>query len=323
MNPRRSLLLGTAASGVAAALGSPSLAQPRPAPRPFAFALIGDLPYSDADESNLSALLAATDAESLAFVLHVGDLKGGQESCGDALLARRQALLARSAHPLVLLPGDNEWTDCHRRAAGGFEPQERLAALRARFWSTPEPMGRRGPDAVAAMAFERQRAMPENARWRIGGVYFVAVHVVGSNNGFDEYPGSRAEFAARRDLNRRWLFDALAAALRERADALVIATHGNPEFGAWFAKDGFTEWIEWLQEVAAAFTQPILLLHGDTHRFRVDHPLVDRAGRTVDHFTRIECFGWPFTSSWVRIGYDPAAPERFSITTREVRPTTG
>lgn len=323
MNPRRALLRAAAASGIGAASVPWSLAQPRRAPRPFAFALIGDLPYSDADESNLAALLAATDAEQLAFVLHVGDLKGGQESCGDTLLARRQALLARSAHPLVLLPGDNEWTDCHRRSAGGFEPLERLAALRARFWSTPGPMGRRGADAVTAMAFERQRAQPENARWRIGDVHFVAVHVVGSNNGFDEYPGSRAEFVARRELNRRWLFDTLAVALRERADALVIATHGNPEFGAWFAKDGFTEWIEWLQEVALAFTQPILLLHGDTHRFRVDHPLVDRAGRTVDHFTRIECFGWPFTASWVRIGYDPATPERFTVTPREVRPATG
>ncbi|MEU6787396.1 hypothetical protein ABZ912_50105 [Nonomuraea angiospora] len=32
--------------------------------------------------------------------------------------------------PFVLTPGDNEWTDCHRTAAGGYAPTERLDAVR-------------------------------------------------------------------------------------------------------------------------------------------------------------------------------------------------
>jgi len=169
---------------------------------PFAFALIGDLPYSDLDEPRLAAMLAQIDAEPLAFVVHVGDIKASREACSNELYQRRLKLLEASAHPLVLLPGDNEWTDCHRRSAGSFDPRERLAMLRKTFWSRPEPLGRNGHSAISSMAFERQTQMPENVRWKIGAVRFVAIHVVGSNNGLDEYPGSRDEFSSTVDRGR-------------------------------------------------------------------------------------------------------------------------
>ena len=36
--------------------------------------------------------------------------------------------------PLLYTPGDNEWTDCHRPAAGRYNPLERLDAVRATFF---------------------------------------------------------------------------------------------------------------------------------------------------------------------------------------------
>ena len=47
---------------------------------------------------------------------------------------RRRALLARSVHPLVLLPGDNEWTDCHRLGAGGHDPRADFGAFGLALW---------------------------------------------------------------------------------------------------------------------------------------------------------------------------------------------
>jgi hypothetical protein len=45
----------------------------------------------------------------------------------------------------------------------------------------------------------------------------------------------------------------------------------------------------------------VLLVHGDTHRFRVDSPLRDPAsGAPVANFTRMEVFGSP-GMNWVRI----------------------
>jgi hypothetical protein len=49
------------------------------------------------------------------------------------------------------------------------------------------------------------------------------------------------------------------------------------------------------------FDGEVLLVHGDTHRFRVDSPLRDPAtGAPVTNFTRAEVFGSP-GMNWVRI----------------------
>ena len=49
--------------------------------------------------------------------------------------ARHAADLFRSLPvPVLYTPGDNEWTDCHRRRAGGFDPRERLTRLRQMFY---------------------------------------------------------------------------------------------------------------------------------------------------------------------------------------------
>jgi hypothetical protein len=261
------------------------------------------------------------NADGLQCVIHVGDIKTSMEPCTDALYARRKALLERSAHPLILLPGDNDWTDCHRTPSGGYDPRERLAALRKLFWSTPYALGK--PEAMQREASrpERQPDFPENVRWRIGNVQFVALHVVGSSNGLNKYPGSRSEFELRDSANRAWLSDSLSLALRSQADAFVLAIHGNPGFQRTPAP-GYSGFMQGLQELAQAFRQPILLLHGDSHTYRVDRPLRDANGHPVEHLTRIECYGAPMTQSWVRIAYDPLLLARFRVSAMHVRPRT-
>ena len=39
--------------------------------------------------------------------------------------------------PLIYTPGDNEWTDCHRRSNGGYDPLERLGRLRDVLFDEP------------------------------------------------------------------------------------------------------------------------------------------------------------------------------------------
>lgn len=319
--------LALAALGAAGALGGSVYAAARnsnlpataPAREAFAFGLIGDLPYFDLDEPNLASLIADMNADALECVIHVGDIKTSMEPCDDALYARRKAIMDRSTHPFVLLPGDNDWTDCHRTPSGGYDPRERLAALRKLFWSTPNALGR--PEVMQRRAgrLERQTECPENVRWRIGGVQFVTLHVVGSSNGLNKYPGSRSEFELREAANRIWLQDSLSLALRTQADALVLAIHANPGFQRTAAA-GFSGFMQSLQDLVQTFAQPILLLHGDSHTYRVDRPLRDAQGRTVEHLTRIESYGAPLSQSWVRIAYDPLLPSRFRVSVMHVRP---
>ena len=59
----------------------------------------------------------------------------------------------------------------------------------------------------------------------------------------------------------------------------------------------------------------MLLVHGDTHRHRVDRPLRDpESGATLANFTRVEVFGYP-TMNWVRIRVsEQAGRVRFEVT---------
>jgi hypothetical protein len=109
------------------------------------FALLGDTPYDDAQRAQFPALVDAVNADpAIRLVLHAGDVKSGSTTCDDARFADLAALYDTFRDPFVLTPGDNEWTDCHRTAAGGYLPTERLEAVRRYFF--PEPgrtLGRR------------------------------------------------------------------------------------------------------------------------------------------------------------------------------------
>jgi hypothetical protein len=64
-------------------------------------------------------------------------------------------------------------------------------------------------------------------------------------------------------------------------------------------------------------------VHGDSHYFRVDKPLLDGQGRRVENFTRVETFGdHPENGNndvqWVEVGVDPRDRDVFSFTPRIV-----
>ena len=104
-----------------------------PKPAKFSIALIGDLPYSQAQEPEFVNLMVDLDRADVAFTVHDGDFKGGSDPCNDDLYQLRLKQFNDSKHPFFYVFGDNEWTDCHRAAAGGYNPFERLSYLRSLF----------------------------------------------------------------------------------------------------------------------------------------------------------------------------------------------
>src|SRR5206468_3374984 len=82
--------------------------------------------YTAAQEPMVARVLESINAETLAFVVHDGDLGAPRNgSCTNELWARRLAQFQASPHPLIYTPGDNEWTDCHAGEVAGYEPRER------------------------------------------------------------------------------------------------------------------------------------------------------------------------------------------------------
>lgn len=291
---------------------------------PLSFGLFGDTPYSHWERQHLPELIAEMDREDLAFVVHDGDIKSGSGECSDAALRDILGVFRDSAHPLIYVPGDNEWTDCHRRSNGGYDPRERLAKLRQLFFADDHALGRR------TLRLERQSSDPahsayrENVRWEAGGVLFVGLNVPGSNNNFQGAKGSgpAAEFHQRSAANRAWLAQAFALARERRLAGLLLVIQGNPGFHAANAgrpETGYAEFLEQLRDEMLAFPGQVVLVHGDTHHHRIDQPMEHPAtGQTIANFTRVETFGSP-GFGWVKGSIDTAHPRLFRFEPRLFR----
>jgi hypothetical protein len=146
------------------------------------------------------------------------------------------------------------------------------------------------------------------------GVLFVALHIVGSNNGYaPDDPAAVAEFEARDAANVRLLRQATALARERDAAAMVIIFHANPQFEKAHPARGFVRLRRALVELMGAYPGPVLAIHGDTHRFKHDRPLIDPAtGEPFKRFVRTEVPGSPVVGGvWVNV--DPRAEEPFEV----------
>ncbi|HVL35769.1 MAG TPA: hypothetical protein VM489_08885, partial [Burkholderiales bacterium] len=248
------------ALGLAALLAACASAASVPPGAAVVFGVLGDVPYSQAEVEQLDRVIDEMNAEALAFVVHVGDIGRSTraQACGDEWLLARQRQFARIRHPFVLLPGDNEWSDCRN-------PLERL-----RFW--------RKLFCTPTLKVEVQAGeYCEHVRWEAGGRVFVALNVPGHDNNLrhpEHQPRMRAVMA--------WLDE--AAALAEQREGLVVLMQANPFVTV--PRDGFAPLRERLEALGARMPGRVLLIHGDTHVFKDDEPLPG--------VRRIEVWGSPF-----------------------------
>ncbi len=318
---------------------APAQTSPQPSPdAPFSFVAFGDMPYCQptapqdcpAEQGRVARLMGDINATRPAFSLYVGDTKGGSEVCTDDTVLRAFSFFGLATHPLVYTPGDNEWTDCWQDRAGRFDPLERLALLRARFFADGRSLGRqRMPLARQADLDPANRLYVENARWQRGAVTFVTLHVPGSNNNRPTEPGEAGtivpppgameEFTARNAANLAWLVAAFAEARRADSRALVIATQADLFYVQRCGRgydSGYRDTRTAIEREAAAFGRPVLLVHGDSHFWLHDRPLA-----AAPNLTRIMVPGERDTRA-VRVEVDPAAadPWRFTLVGADDRP---
>ncbi len=303
---------------------------------------MGDLPYTGEDEQKFPSLMRALNDAPLAFVVHMGDIESdargyavfrtGAMPCTDQAFAARKSLFGTSKHPFILTPGDNDWTDC-RYAAPAFDPVERLGRLRDVFFQGDRSLGQHTLALTRQSSDPRYAKYRENALWTYGGVLFVTLHSVGSNNNLGVNAEGDAEFAERNTANLAWLKHAFERAQRDGDRAIMILTQANPGFetrgsssvaqskdpGVVPTVTPFDDLLDALERETLAFGRPVVYVHGDTHYFRVDKPLLGtRSGRTIENFTRVEVFGSP-NVHWVRAIVDPADPGVFTFKAEVVR----
>lgn len=333
-SPKRRLNLGRLLAAAAIPFVSSANAEPRSvaaadtsAAGEFTFAVIGDIPYSTLDVPLFYSVLAAIDP-SCEFILHLGDFKASTDSCDDNNLNKRIAMLDSAQQPLIYVPGDNDWSDCIKPSAGGFRPFDRLEFLRSRAFAHNRSLGRNPLRLRHQQASSGHGAVPENLRWRHGAALFVTLNRPG---GIDLRKFSNEESVLISELyraNEIWLRQAFDDARQAGIRQLVIAAHVNPKFendhGGWrlpSRRDEQASFRRLLADLTERFDGQVLFIHGDTHWFQVNQPLRNRAGEEVPNFTRLECYGTPFSSSWVQVRVGTRSAPAFVISTHHVDPT--
>jgi hypothetical protein len=303
-------------------------------------------------------LIADMNSQDLAFSVHDGDLKAGNGvtanppsvPCDDALYAKGLAYLNQLDAPAMFTPGDNDWTDCDRPANGGFNSLERLDHERQVFFSTTSSAGRHpmqqevqstpsclGYVSGPATGPTVTKPVPcvENRRWTVKNVTYATVNVQGScNNLCDSFPNAD-EYAARNAADIAWLHQTFAQAAAQGSVGVMIIGQADPGFDQTdptrsplrdpktlaetdTLPDGFQSFLVALRNEAVAFGRPVVYVHGDSHYFRIDKPLLDAAGRRIENFTRVETFGDNAVNGlndvhWVKALVDPNSRDVFAF----------
>ncbi len=277
----------------------------------FAFALLGNIPASPREEETLAHVLDQVGKEA-DLAIHVGSIKGENERCEDKLYEQRRALLIQSPVPLILTPGDNDWADCDREAAGQYGPVERLNRLRDLFFDGPQSLGRLRLDLHRQSETVRYRGYPENARWEYGKVMFATFNTPGNQNNFRAGAGRNGEYEDRIQANAFWLRQVFAAAVRSKAKGIVLAFHADPRFQgkhdvAPDGRDPYADLKSNLTKLASKYSGPVLVMHGSndsgTGLQKPDHPLRLK-GKTLQNVTRIRAYGSPRPQYWVKVSVD-------------------
>jgi hypothetical protein len=308
----------------------------------YTVGLFGDMPYNALGKAQYPALLADINRSHVAFSVFDGDLKaGGDGPCSDALYTTALDDFNSLDRPLVVVPGDNDWTDCWGRYGTSTlpysDPEERLDFERMLFFPTDRSLGQH------TIKLTRQVAdgYPENVRWKVGPVVFLGLNVQGSNDNYPyrdtepvgpgipvrsdaEIQRQRNEQAARKAADLRWLSEGFQYAGRVHAKGVMIIWQADPNFNNEQHApnphdfDAYPDYVNALRAVTEAFDGQVALVHGDSHYFKVDQPLNHTTGGGVlGNFTRVETFGARNTH-WVAARIDERSPNLFTFEPRIV-----
>ena len=305
---------------IATALSPASAAERIGSDNAFSFVALGDMPYNlPEDYAKFDRLIAAVNALKPAFTLHVGDIKSGGLPCSDEVLKKSYDQIQTFESALVYTIGDNEWLDCHRKAAGGYNPRERLAKLREMFFATPaKSLGKTPLDVESqALLMPEFSTYVENTRFAKNGVMFFTAHVPGSNNGFEaQDPDAAPEFFARDKANVAWINASFAKAIADNAKAVVMfvqAEFDESRFpnGAMPRQSGFTNTLDAIEAGAKSFGKPVLLIHGDEHYFSIA-PLRNSKGKPIPGVNKLMVYGDTLVHA-VRVVVDPDSSNVFGF----------
>jgi hypothetical protein len=293
----------------------------------YTFAMIGDIPYGDAQIAAFPGRIGQINADpDVRLVMHAGDIKSGSSICSDDYFSMIKSDFDHFVDPLVYTPGDNEWTDCHRANNGGYNPLERLAKVRSVFFPTPGTTLGQHPFSVRSQS---TLGIPENVRFDKEDVTFAALNVPGSNNSLVPWTGQTAptaeqsaEVQSRTSPDLRLIKDTFAHARDEHSRAVVLMlqadmfdpTLANPQIADY---SGYQLIVQAIATESARFRKPVYLFNGDSHVYNADHPLAPGStwlsfygvSTSAANLTRITMEGSTAVDEWLKVTVHDHGPD--------------
>jgi hypothetical protein len=331
---RRLFALVAAVGAFAAPTAVASAATPAAA---SAIAVIGDTPYGDAMLARFPTDISKINADpDVSLVAHLGDIKNGSSLCSDSYFNTIRSDFDLFQDPLVFTPGDNEWTDCHRANNGGYVPTERLDKLRDVFFPVPgRTLGVNARAVATEAADPAYGAFVENVMWTQSEVVFSALNVPGSNNDLVPWFGVTPLSAAQQDeydgrlaADLEWINKAFNAARKTHAKGVALlmqADMWDTAAAAGGGLAGFDPLVRRIGTLAKQFGGPVLILQGDSHAYRVDHPFTGTdplyplhplapPDLEAPNVTRVVVDGSSEANNYLKLTVDPADPDVFDWT---------
>jgi hypothetical protein len=302
----------------------------------YSFGLWGDMPYKKAgDDPKLPAVLTSINRSDIAFSIYDGDIKDGSSKCSDDIYLDALKMFGTMAKPVLYVPGDNEWTDCHRINNGGYDGLERLDHLRKVMFPTGNNTLGQTTLAVQRQGKPGERYV-ENARFSVGPVVFAGLNVPGSNNNVvmsakectsksartpAQCDASNAEYLERDAANVAWMAETFQQAKDSKARGVVLVVQADPGFDWPETEDqdesllpqfsGYRNFMAQVAKETENFPGQVLFVHGDTHFFKVDKPLYSPT-HLLPNLTRLQTFGSP-SLHWVKVTVDTNREALFDI----------
>jgi hypothetical protein len=305
---------------------------------PSVLAVIGDMPYGSAKVAAFPSFVTFVNSDpSIQLVAHLGDIKAGSNSpCTDGYFDTISTDFAGFQQPLIYTPGDNEWTDCHSdiKHNGLYTPTERLEKVRSEFFPVAgQSLGVNKKQVTSEVTDPVNSAYKENVLWTDSNVVFATLNVPGSDDDLDpwgttlpadasNYPSQSEERKTRHRATEAWLDYAFGQAVSTGAAGVVLMMQADL-WDTTGALDGYDGLVKKIGNLARDFGKPVLMLEGDSHIFRVDHPYtqsdplfsVHKVTPAAPNVTRLVVEGSNTVSSrfeYVRLTVDPSTASVFS-----------
>jgi hypothetical protein len=196
------------------------------------FSTFADTPYGSSEVSAFQDAMADHNTYSpSAFLVHLGDINAGSESCQESRYQLVANTLLSSEVPAFIVPGDNEWTDCSNPSQGWAWWEEHLMGIHEEFCFQPN--------------VETQGSRPENFAFVLDNVLFIGLNYVSGS------PSSVTQASA------DWVDDQYASHGSGRR-ALVFMAQKEPS-GALLSS---------VTDAISDFGGPALYIHGNGHSWK-------------------------------------------------------